>query len=401
VASDGYSYANSTFCASLAPMRPSYNWVTETSNEINWGTNGDDSVLNNPISIPFPFKFFGINYNQFWIGSNGWISFSNPTALSAAVQRTPVNMPAAGGIENYIAAAFADLDLTTATYADAHTYYGGDATQFVITFLHAHLFNSPTNFISFQIILKLNGDIIVQYNDLESSIPVSTSITNFCSVGIENTDGTKGILYRLNGSGGPMFGSPLALQFYIRPAAVVPVTLLNFTAGRVNYSNRLYWSTSQEANSRNFVIERSSNSSNFTAIGEVAANTSSNTVINYSFTDNSPLKGINYYRLKMNDAGNISRYSAIKSVSNTASGVISIYPNPVKDNMSIALNAEKGGKGTLTITDLSGKTVLSTTVLLNQGNNNVPVSVSALAKGSYFLKLLLHGNTVSGKFNKL
>jgi|GEM_PF-1766464 len=399
--SDGYSFANSTICANPAPLQPTYNWVTETSNEINWGTNGDDSVLATPVSLPFTFKFFGIDYNQFWINSNGWISFTDPTALAASVQRNPVNIPVAGGIENYIAGTLADLDITTGTYSDAHTYYGGDATQFVITFQHAHLYGSASDYITFQLILKLNGDIIVQYNDAESSSPVATSITNFCSVGIENANGSKGILYRLNGSGGPMFGSPLALQFYTRPGTVVPVTLLNFTVQKLSRANKLSWTTSQEINSRSFVIERSSDGRNFSVIGELAAAGNSNHSINYAFPDNSPLKAVNYYRLKMTDADNVVRYSAVKSISNNEQPGISIYPNPVKDKLNVVINSIEAGKAGISITDLSGKLLYSNNVLLTAGDNTIPVITESLSKGTYLLKIVLPGNIVSRKFNKL
>ena len=398
--SDGYSYANSTICANPAPLKPVYNWVTETSNEINWNLNGDDSVLATPISIPFAFKFFSTDYNQFWIGSNGWISFSDPTAISAAVQRTPVNIPAAGGIENYIAGAFTDLDLTTGTYADAHTYYGGDATQSVITFQHAHLFGSATDFITFQIILKVNGDIIVQYNDAESSIPVSTKITNFCSVGIENSGGTKGILYRLNGSGGPMFGSPLALEYYARPGIVVPVTLLNFTVQRTNSTNKITWSTSQEINSRNFIIERSNDGRSFTSIGQVAASGNSSTAINYSFTDNTAPKGINYYRLLLVDLNNVSKYGPTRSVRNEGAADVVIYPNPVKQTLNLTINADKADRGTISITDMSGKIVYSNVLIIAEGTNNIPVNTNNLSHGIYLLKVKLSDDLVVKKFNK-
>jgi hypothetical protein len=402
VNSDGYSFANSTVCANPAPMQPAYSWITQTGNEINWGTNGDDSVLATPITLPFAFKFFGIDYNQLWVSSNGWISFSDPTALSPAVQRTPINIPSAGGIENYIAGVFTDLDITTSTYPDAHTYYGGDAGQFVITYQHAHLYGSTNDYISFQIILTVNGDIIVQYNDTESTSPVATSITNFCAAGIENADGSRGILYRLNGSRGPLFGSPLALQYYTRPGTVVPVSLLNFDVQKANRTNSITWSTSQEINSRSFIVERSNDGRNFSGIGELAGAGNSSRVLQYAFTDNLPLRGTNYYRLKMQDAGNFAKYSAIKSVQNEQPAGIALYPNPVKNNLTVLFNADKLSKATLSITDLSGKIIYSNPVLLNAGYNNLPVNTSTLSKGTYLLKIVLQENRViSRKFSKL
>ena len=399
--SDGYSYANSTLCASLAPMHPVYNWITQTDNQINWGGNGDDSVLATPISLPFPFKFFGNTYNQFWICSNGWISFSDPTALSAAVLRTPVSMPVAGGADNYIAAMFTDLDNSSATFADAQTFYGNDATGFVITFNHAHLFGSVNDYITFQIILKVNGDILIQYDDAESTAPAVTSITNFCSVGIENAGGTKGIQYRLNGSGGSVFGSPLALQFYARPTLPVPVSLLHFAVEKGKHANKLLWTTAQEINSHEFIIERSNNAVDFIKVGAVTATRNSNRSINYSLVDINPLSGINYYRLKMVNADNSSKYSATVSVRNDKETGFAVLPNPVKDKMTVWFSADKVSPAVINIFDLNGKLVYKKNVKVNEGSNVVEVNTEGLATGSYILKVETGENIMTEKFNKL
>ena len=399
VPSGNYAFANSTVCASPSAFQPTYNWLTETTNEINWGSNGDDSVLATPVALPFTFKYFGIDYTQFWICSNGWISFTDPTLLSAAVTATPASIPLAGGIQNYIAGALTDLDVTTSTYADAHTYYGGNSTQFVITFNHAHLFGSANDFITFQIILKSDGNIFVQYNDAKTASPLPTNLLNNCTVGIENSTGTQGVLYRRNGNGGSMFGSPLALQY--RPETTTPVTLLNFTVQRVKKINKISWSTSQEINSKIFIIERSNNGRNFSAIGQIAATGNSYTTINYSFTDNAPAKGINYYRLKQVDIDNTAKYSAIRNVRNEGTADIAVYPNPVKDIIKIDISSDKADKVSISITDMSGKLVYSkSSIDITEGMNNPGINASSLKAGTYIIKIQLSDDVVVKKFNK-
>jgi hypothetical protein len=398
--SGGYSFANSTVCATPSPIKPTYSWVTETTNEINWASNGDDSVLATPISLTFPFKYFTNNYNQFWIGSNGWISFSNATAISLINQHTAAAIPTAGGLENYIAGALTNLDLTTATYPDAHTYYGGDATQFVITFFHAHRFGSASDYITFQIILKINGDILIQYNDAESSIPVATDITNFCTAGIENSNGTKGISYRVNGSGGSIFESPLAV-FFKAPQTPLPVSLLDFTVQRNNRINKISWSTSQEINTRNFTVEHSMDGINFIAIGSVTANRNSNSQLNYSFTDQTPKKGQNYYRILTTDIDGKIYYSPIRSVRNEGTADISIYPIPVRNTLNLLINADGNDRGELSISDGNGKLILTKTVTINAGYNKLLLNTDGLAAGSYIIKIKLQSDVMIKKFSKL
>ena len=50
----------------------------------------DDNVVG-PFSIGFDFKFFGNTYNQFYIGSNGWISFSPNQTISFLPKPLPSN----------------------------------------------------------------------------------------------------------------------------------------------------------------------------------------------------------------------------------------------------------------------------------------------------------------------
>ena len=62
--------------------------------------NNDDGV-SNAIPLPFNFCFFGQTYNQFWVGSNGWISFSPPPPFpvnwanytSASIPTAAPNVP--------------------------------------------------------------------------------------------------------------------------------------------------------------------------------------------------------------------------------------------------------------------------------------------------------------------
>lgn len=76
-----YTVANIPF----SPVVPGGNLVTLS----------DDSQ-DGPFPIGFTFCFFGNQYTQFWLGSNGWISFSGGqpnTFTSAAIPNTGANIP--------------------------------------------------------------------------------------------------------------------------------------------------------------------------------------------------------------------------------------------------------------------------------------------------------------------
>jgi hypothetical protein len=399
VTSGGYLFANSTNCAAASSFQPAYNWIDETSNEIDWASNGDDSVLATPINLPFNFPYFGGNYTQCWISSNGWISFSNPTTLTAIQQRTPVSIATAGGIENYIAGLHTDLDVTTATYTDARTFYGGDASQFIITYRHAHAFGSADDFITFQIILKPDGNIFIQYNNLETSSPIPTSLTNSCGIGIENTNGTLGMQYRFNGNLGSVFGSPLALQF--KAPVPVPVGIINFTAFKNETTNKIIWTIGQELNVQKYIIQKSKDGVQFEQLKTVNSLGNTNRERTYETIDNTPFVPISFYRLKIIDNDNSYTFSRIVSVQKGINNQLSLYPNPAKNKFTVSLNSDDIEPYTFILVDVKGFQLLQQTTLLQRGSNQIIVNADKIAAGQYILKAVGTKKTFTQKITIL
>ncbi len=115
-------------------------------------------------------------------------------------------------------------------------------------------------------------------------------------------------------------------------ATLLPVILVDFTA-ELNSDKMvgLSWQTGQESNSNYFSIERSQDGSAWTPIGTVKAAGTSNTTVDYDFTDESPAAGVNYYRLSMVDRDGRYAYSEVKIVrTSTLVNKVTVYPNPAR-----------------------------------------------------------------------
>jgi TolB protein len=218
--SGGYFFANSM--ANDAPSHPTYEWIDPVANShfevTTWDSGDGDNGFSGMRSIGFGFPFFSNTYVGLFIGSNGYISFRSGYLETAAF----VTIPSPDPPDNFIAGCAMDLDLRTSVYPDAHVYYALQGNHYVVTYLHAHAKGSATDYITFQIILYPTGDIKIQYNNLESTIPLPNSIGNDALVGIEGVYGVEGLMYRNNGAGGPLFGSPLAVAFG-KNATLLPV----------------------------------------------------------------------------------------------------------------------------------------------------------------------------------
>lgn len=184
-------------------------------------------------------------------------------------------------------------------------------------------------------------------------------------------------------------------------SCAVPLTLLSFNAQKVNTTNKLSWKTSQELNTLKFVIEQSRDARSFSTLGEVAAAGNSNNERTYTYTHSLPVKGYNYYRIKMVDIDGRYTYSAVRSLQNLGANEISSYPNPVKGTMQVAINAAGNDAATVQITDMSGKTVYSKVHSVTEGDNNITIDAAAFTAGAYILKVQLSGEVVVKKFTKL
>ena len=169
---------------------------------------------------------------------------------------------------------------------------------------------------------------------------------------------------------------------------VLAVTWLSFTAQKNGaHSVLLNWSTQNEINNDHFEIERSNDGISFTKIGSANAATG-NGNHQYLFTDNIPLNGYNYYRIKQVDKEGNYQYSSIQRIS--LSDIIkhwSLYPNPAKNAAALyALN--NYSKAAISVSDLRGKIIYSTVINNITVNQQISIPVQQLSKGVYVIKII-------------
>ncbi len=198
------------------------------------------------------------------------------------------------------------------------------------------------------------------------------------------------------------YGNVIGLDdITINYSGVVPVSLLSFDAIRNGKVNNLQWSTSTEVNTNKFIIERSTDGKNFTSLGEVRATGNSTVTQYYRFTDATPIKAVNYYRIKMIDNGNTFKLSEVKSIKNLGIAEMAVNPNPVNQLMRISLEADVNETAAITVTDLTGKRIISKSMTVVAGLNNLEIPVGQLSSGTYIVTVRLSNQTLVKKINKL
>lgn len=174
------------------------------------------------------------------------------------------------------------------------------------------------------------------------------------------------------------------VSFLLSP---LPVILSDFNGHRNGSDIVLNWTTSQELQSSLFEVERSRGNSNWEKIGTVQAAGNSSSPIDYSFTDRSPTGSILLYRLKQIDIDADFKYSGIVRINTLATfNDLQLYPNPVKDKVSVGIHSPVQQAVHITLADPMGKTVRTETRNLYTGENNILISgLNDLPRSTYQL----------------
>jgi hypothetical protein len=164
--------------------------------------------------------------------------------------------------------------------------------------------------------------------------------------------------------------------------AALPVSLVNFTAEKVDNNVLLSWTTNVEQNNDYFLVQRSNDGGNFETIGKVEGSGTTFTIHNYSFTDADIPVAILYYRLVQVDKDGKSSTTKTISVNNMKETSIRVYPNPFANGITVELSSGYAYKVNLRITDLLGVTLYAAEDVDNNGSitvgQNLPDGVYVL-----------------------
>ncbi|HWB25944.1 MAG TPA: T9SS type A sorting domain-containing protein [Chitinophagaceae bacterium] len=183
--------------------------------------------------------------------------------------------------------------------------------------------------------------------------------------------------------------------------SVLAVGNLNLTVKKQNSNVLLSWVTTTEINNDHFEVQRSSDGLNWQVIATVKGFGNSTDVHKYSYTDNTPLNGLNYYRLKQVDVDGHFVFSAVRTVQFTQQWLVHMYPNPASDFVILEFNNDKEEKAFITIQTASGSTVFTKEQTLAKGYNRIKLNqVQPLAQGTYILTMATTTNLYHSKFVK-
>jgi hypothetical protein len=190
---DAYGYYAYSSDDILFAQSPQYNWFEINQIGTLFPRPSGVSNLTITFSLPFNFKYYGNNFTQVRISTDGWI------ALGSGTQVAPQNypLPRQDDIKNMICAFWDDLFSASGQEA-GKIYYYNDAVdhRFIIEWDNVGHADDYTNVETFQIILldpayyptkTGDGEIIFQYKTVEEA--------GSCTIGIEDNTETIALQY--------------------------------------------------------------------------------------------------------------------------------------------------------------------------------------------------------------
>jgi Secretion system C-terminal sorting domain len=331
----------------------------------------DNSFVDGPVTkvgddafrFPIGLNGFGYHYTEISAPSNVAHTFSSQYIRASGTALGPIT---ATGL----------LNVSNCEYWFINRNVGNSTPDIRLSWTP----NSPCN--SNQYITNLSGLTIASFNG-----------TNWVTHAGNGTTGdiNTGDVVR-NAVPGTVWSAPLSiftLGNTLAGANSLPVKFGDIKAYEKQSGIQIDWTSYQEVNLSNYVIQRSADGHTWTEIGTVAAlNLQRDT--KYGFFDPAPLAGVSFYRIRNVDLDGKSGFSNIVRV-NLDKNVkdITLYPNPVRANyISFQSSDLSRGNYSVRIYNGAGQVVVTQSFNHNGGAINKTIQLPTnIQSGMYSIQV--------------
>jgi len=201
---------------------------------------------------------------------------------------------------------------------------------------------------------------------------------------IYNFDGTH-----VNNAGHQQLFQVLKAASILSDVVALPLTLLNFTAMPVGQAVALHWTVADGTGPLSFFVQRGSDGKSFDDVWQQSTVSASAAPSSFSWTDNLPLSGKSFYRLKYAENSTLA-YSKIVSVNELTGkwGIGKLIAAAGATSIRAELLSPSPKTVTVTVVNVAGETVYRQVLALNPPSVILTIPTSGWASGQYFLHLV-------------
>jgi hypothetical protein len=422
------------------PNGPQYVWNDIRTNPsavqiTSWSGNLDDGYTTVPLGMTFP--FYGNNYTQAYLSTNGFLSFTSLTSSYF----TNGTIPNTALPNNVIAPFWDDLDGRT----QGTVHYLQEPGKFTIQFTNWQKY-SGTGSLTFQVVLYSGGKIMFYYNNMNATL-------NSATVGIENSTGTDGLQIAYNAnyvhntmavkieaapewlvnniySGRIYNGNSMAIQLTfktedyplgsysmdvvinsndpvspsltvpVQMEIVIPVELTAFEAKTERDNVIIEWQTATETNNQGFELQRKKEGADsWTVAGYVSGKGTTTERQKYQYVDRGLKAGKYIYRIKQIDLDGRIEYSQEIEVEVAIPEEYVLYqnyPNPFNPTTTIEFSLPEKSEVVISIYNSLGEKVRElVNGSMEAGYQRVVLDARELPSGTYVYQINAKGSTKS------
>ena len=353
-------YHSTAFAQNLAPNPGFETYPSCLASVSNWSNYQNTVDLFNTCNGTVPNNFAG---NQAPLGGNGYVAGVNrhASALYHEYFGAQLTSPLVVGTQYYCEVYISLTELST---------IGASMWGFQFNTTPSASMNNISQVYGTTVITdKTNWTLI-------SGVFTATTAFQYVAIGNFFSDALTPTLTAVG-------GSYTGAYYYfdgvvVTPNLPLPLEVVSMKAKARESIVNVDWTVASEEKTAKYFIERSINGKDFVILGQVPANSQSSGNSSYNFTDDNPVKGTAYYRVRASGNGVTLAISSMVAVEYDYFTDGLIYPNP--SNGQIWLNEKFPLPSTLEVFDISGRLVFSEELTEETKN----CDLTHLEKGTYF-----------------
>lgn len=163
--------------------------------------------------------------------------------------------------------------------------------------------------------------------------------------------------------------------------SALPVLSTDLSGEVVGTTNHLSWSTNPDFGVTTMVLERSADGVAFSQLEEIPDGQQEEG----EYSDKSPLPGINYYRLRIENGSGVVQYSKVVSLNGQQGFSLKVYPNPASSWLKLEIVTEDLGEYGVTLHNVFGQKVYQKQFNVSARKYVELIYVASLRPGMYFI----------------
>jgi hypothetical protein len=165
--------------------------------------------------------------------------------------------------------------------------------------------------------------------------------------------------------------APSRFRIVFSQLATLPVTFTSVKAYRQGSNINVEWEVENEANMKQYEVEKSINGNQFTKLTVTAATGNGGHSASYQVPDAHPVEGYNYYRIKSIDLNGTTAYTnVVKILVEKDKQEITVYPNPLINGViNLKFNNQPAGVYCIRLLNKSGQEIMGTQVQHTEGSS--------------------------------